>query len=399
MAYGCLSSQNLWAQQENLSLQDAISFALAHRPELRASADWVRAAEKDRDQAGLIPNPHFIFRKEDLRPEHFNFGEDSQSYWEGQQLVETSGRRGGRIAVAQQGIVRSRLQADLERRQIILSVRESYWHAKAMQALAALYTQDAGYFQQVIDYHQARFREGKVAEIDLLRIKLEGEQIRAGAANAKLAFERALLTLDQEMNANGNTAWVLSENMETLEMPRAIPVDADPARLRVEGQIAEQAIAQAGAAVKLQKANGRPDLLFTGGYKRDVDMDSPVAGIQFELPFFNRNQGAVKAAQAQIDAAREMNEATRNRLLAELSIAQREYNMRRDQYVNIFKPLFDQAVEISDISRAAYQAGGLDLLRFLDAERARVDAQLSYVRALEGFHQSVASLDYAEGAD
>ena len=53
MAYGCLSSQNLWAQQENLSLQDAISFALAHRPELRASADWVRAAEKDRDQAGL----------------------------------------------------------------------------------------------------------------------------------------------------------------------------------------------------------------------------------------------------------------------------------------------------------------------------------------------------------
>ncbi|MEO6910759.1 MAG: TolC family protein [Edaphobacter sp.] len=380
-------------------MQDAVSFALAHRPELGASADQVRAAEKEREQAGLIPNPHFIFRKEDIRPEQFNFGEDSQSYWEGQQLVETSGRRGGRIAVAQQGIARSRLQADLDRRQIILSVRESYWHAKAMQALAALYTQDTVYFQQVIDYHQARFREGKAAEIDLLRVKLEGERIRAGAAEAKLASERAMLSLDQEMNANSNTAWVLSENLEALEMPKAIPVGADPATLRIEGQIAEQAIAQAGAAVKLQKANGRPDLLFTGGYKRDVGIDSPVAGLQFELPVFNRNQGAVGAAQAQVDAARKTNEATRNRLSAELSIAQQEYSTRREQYLKIFKPLLDQAVEISGISRAAYQAGGLDLLRFLDAERTRVDAQLSYVRALESYHQSVASLDYAEGAD
>jgi outer membrane protein TolC len=65
----------------------------------------------------------------------------------------------------------------------------------------------------------------------------------------------------------------------------------------------------------------------------------------------------------------------------------------------MFKPLRDQAVQISEISRSAYQAGGLDLLRLLDAERARVDAELSYVRALEAFHISVVDLNYAEGMD
>ena len=58
-----------------------------------------------------------------------------------------------------------------------------------------------------------------------------------------------------------------------------------------------------------------------------------------------------------------------------------------------------QAVEISEISRAAYQAGGLDLVRLLDAERARVDAELSYVRALESYHLSVVDLNYTEGMD
>jgi len=201
------------------------------------------------------------------------------------------------------------------------------------------------------------------------------------------------------MNAAPDSAWILSDDLETLEEPRVIPSGSDAATLRTEGQFAEQAIAQANAQTKLERANGRPDLLFTGGYKRDVQLDSPVVGVQFDLPLFNRNQGGVAAAKANADAAGQNLLATRNRLRAELSLAHREYEMRRDQYLQMFKPLRDQGVQISEISRAAYQAGGLDLLRLLDAERARVDAELSYVRALEAFHISVVDLNYAEGMD
>jgi outer membrane protein, heavy metal efflux system len=382
-----------------LSAQDAVSYALAHRPELRAANDRVTASERLRSQAGLIPNPQFLFRKEDLRTQTSPFGQNSQTYWEGEQRLETSGKRGGRIAVAQQGTNESRLQADLGRRQIVLNVRESYWKAKAAQSLAALYAQDADYFRQVIEYHEARFREGRIAEVDLLRVRLHGEQIHAAAANARLDSEKALLMLAQEMNAAPNSSWVLSEDFETLEDPKPVPRGTDAVSLRTEGQLAQQAIATAEAQTRLEKANGRPDLLFTGGYKRDVDIDTPIAGVQFDLPFFNRNQGAVAAAHAEEDAARETYQATRNRLAAELALAQRELEMRREQYFQTFKPLREQAIEISNISRAAYQAGGLDLLRLLDAEHARVDAELSYVRALEGFHLSVAALNYAEGVD
>jgi len=39
----------------------------------------------------------------------------------------------------------------------------------------------------------------------------------------------------------------------------------------------------------------------------------------------------------------------------------------------------------------------MDLVRLLDAEHLRVDADMSWVNALENYHQSVVSLEYAEG--
>ena len=84
-------------------------------------------------------------------------------------------------------------------------------------------------------------------------------------------------------------------------------------------------------------------------------------------------------------------------MAAQLSIAQREYELDREQYLDTFKPLRDQAVRISDITRAAYDEGGLDLVRLLDAERVRIEAEVSWVEALESYHQSVVGLEYAEG--
>lgn len=385
--------------ETKLPVNDAVGFALSHRPELRSDDARVTSSERLRLQAGLIPNPRFLFRKEDLRPQTSAFGANSQTYWEGQQLLEISGKRRGRISVAEEGIAQRRLERDLDRRQIALAVREAYWRTKALQVLARLYGQDAAYFRQVLDYHEARFQEGKIAEVDLLRVRLQGQQIRAAAANARLDSEKALLRLAQEMNAAPNPGWVLSDDLETLEEPRPLPRDTDVFLLRTESQLAQQAIARAQVRTELERANGRPDLLFTGGYKRDVQINAPIASVQLDLPVFNRNQGAVAASRAEETAEEESYTATRNRIAAELNLARREYEMRRDQFLQTFQPLRDQAVEISGISRAAYQAGGLDLLRLLDAERVRVEAELSYVRALEAYHLSVVDLNYTEGMD
>jgi outer membrane protein TolC len=56
-------------------------------------------------------------------------------------------------------------------------------------------------------------------------------------------------------------------------------------------------------------------------------------------------------------------------------------------------------VNISQIAAAAYAEGGTDLLRLLDAERARLEAELSLAQRAAEFRQSIARLEAAEGVN
>jgi outer membrane protein TolC len=383
--------------QTSLSLADAVNFALSHRAEIRAAADRTAAAEDQRKQAGLIPNPRIFLQSEDVRVTHFSFWQDSETFAYVGETLETSGRRAGRIATATQGLEGSRLRAEQVRLEIALRVRQAYWRAMGAQFLARLYREDGSYFNQIIAYHDARFHEGKLAEVDLLRVRLEGERVHASEARAQLESERALLDLEREMGSPDRADWKLTEPFEALDAPATGQPGSDPALLRVEGRAAHQAIAAARASLQLQKANGRPDLEALGGYKRNLGDDTALVGLQWNMPIFDRNQGAVAAAVADNRAAEEDYAAVRQRLAAQLSIAQREYELDREQYIATFKPLRDQAVQISDITRAAYNEGGLDLVRLLDSERVRIEAEVSWVQALESYHQSVVALEYAEG--
>jgi len=124
-----------------------------------------------------------------------------------------------------------------------------------------------------------------------------------------------------------------------------------------------------------------------------VDIDTPIAGVQFDLPSQSKIKEPVAAAHAEEDAARETYQADAQSARSRAGVSAREFDLRREQYLRHSSHCGKQAIEISNISRSAYQAGGLDLLRLLDAERAR-SCRAQLCRALEGFHLNVADLTY-----
>ena len=383
--------------QTQLTLDEAVRIALERRPELKAAEARVSAAQGLKSQAGLLPNPRFIFQAENLRASNFDYGNDADSFAYFSQVIETSGRRGNRIAVGEANIGRSRLEEEQLRREIGFRVREAYWLALGVQFARELYEQNDRYFKQVVEYHEARLKEGKIAEVDVLRVRLQAEQIRAALENARLDVDKAQLLLAREMGVITAGPWQLTEHFDQLEQPRTAkgPV---PSTL-VESRLAAQDLAAARANLGLERATGRPDLDAIFGYKRTAGLNTAVAGLQLNLPIFNRNQGASAAAQAETLAAQRTLEATNARLESEATLARKEYEARLRQARDIFTPLHQQADQISDISRSAYREEGLDLLRLLDAERFRVEAQLAWLRALTDYHKSVVNLERAEGVE
>jgi cobalt-zinc-cadmium efflux system outer membrane protein len=396
---GSLFTAQLGFAQTSLSLRDAIALAVSHRPELRSSSAKVESSGGLRQQASLRPNPRLILQSEDFHPSNFSFSQQSQTYAYASQVFEAPGKRSGRIAVADQAVERSKAQVDAMRREIVLNAALAYWDAEAAQMLRDLYGQADDYFRQTVDYHQARFKEGKLAEVDLLRVRLERERIHAAAENANLDAQRSLLRLARELASPANGKWTLVENFRSLEIPTDQPPTGDLVALRPEGRSVLASLAEARANIELQKANGRQDIQGLFGYKRNGPDNAMIAGLQINLSVFDRNQGAIAAAEADARAAEDNVAVLRNQIVSEVTLARQEYQMRRDQYLQTFRPLLDRAVEISDISRAAYREGGLDLVRLLDAERLRIEAQISWVNALLSYHQSVIALEYAEGVE
>ena len=71
--------------------------------------------------------------------------------------------------------------------------------------------------------------------------------------------------------------------------------------------------------------------------------------------------------------------------------------MRRAEVADTLQPLREHATTISNIAQAAYQQGGVELLRLLDAERSRLDAESAWVDGMVAFQQSVVNLEAAQG--
>lgn len=382
--------------QTPLSLQQAVEQATRHRAEIAAAANGAQASEDLKRQSHALPNPRLILQSEDIRASNFDFGQDSETFGYLSQVIETSGARHARIELATADSHRSNLELEQVRRDIGFRVRDAYWRALAAQFERNLYQQSDSYFQQVVQYHEARFHEGKLAEVDLLRVELQAEQIHASFSNAELEEQRTQLELAREMGVTAVGPWTLTERFDQTENPRPPNSQAEP---QTALRIADQDVAIAQSREDSERAKGRPDLDFLFGYKRDTGYNTAILGLQLNLPLFDRNRQGSAAASAETDLAKNTLDATRFQLTSEVSIARREYEARLQQVNDVFSPLRDRAEHIADITRAAYMQGGLDLLRLIDAERLRVDAQLAWVDALARYHLSVVEFERAEGVE
>jgi cobalt-zinc-cadmium efflux system outer membrane protein len=283
-------------------------------------------------------------------------------------------------------------------------VRQAYWNAAGAEKVYRLLTESARNFQQIVDYHEKRVREGALAEADLIKVQLEHDRLKVSVDSAGLEVERARLQRFREMGNSDAPSVSLAELPEQVDpLPDAADLTTASSR-RVEIALARSVVEQARANAALQKANAKPDVDVMGGYKRTAGFSTVIGAVQVSLPFSNRNQGAIAAADAEVRAAESDLRAVEATVVSEIRTAQAEVRAKADQLTRLFGAsgaagLRGRAAESSNIAQAAYREGGTDLLRLLDAERVQIEIQVLYYRTLTEYRQSVAALDAALGVN
>ncbi len=395
-----IAGSNASAQQA-LGLRDAVDRALASRLSLKAEAERVGVAEGMRQQAGALPNPEFQFQNENLRPgQTYSRDVDTLAYVV--QPLDVLGKRGRRVDAAQQTVVRTQAEYDLAKLRTVRDVKLAYWAARGAQQSRDLLKSTVANFQQIVDYNTARLRVGTIAEQDVLRVQLEGERLAITANLAALRASRAEVDLLRQIGDGTATSVTLTESLDAAgEMP---PATTDAVLMqRPEMKIARASLEEARARGRLQDALARPDLTLTYGYKRTQLPDTAaaantsIAAIAVRVPLFDRNAGNKAAASAETRRQEALLAATQLDVLADYGAASQEYALRRTEVIGTLQPMREHATNISSIAQAVYIQAGGDLLRLLDAQRSRLDAELAYVQGMVEYQQSVANLEAAEG--
>lgn len=383
-----------------LTLDGAVQIALESHPLVASGRESIAAARGLERQARLTFNPRLNIQVENLRiprSEPFLYGRETDNFAFLQQTFETAGKRSLRGDVAAQQIRRNELELAILERNIRLRVTEAWWRAMAAQRARDLIVETLKTFEQTVEYHRVRVKEGAMAEADLIRVQVEAGRFSLAANEAELEASQARIGLFREM---GRTSFPEVRLEGRLEPPASDPVwpplDQALSR-RPEIQLARTLLDQANARTRLEEANARPNFDILGGYKRTNGFDTALAGLQFDLPFRNRNQGNIEAASAEARAARANLAAAEALVEAETRAARADFETRRQQVRDYLPRLLLQAGETARIARGAYRLGGAELLRLLDAERLRLEIELLHARALAEYLRSVARYRFALG--
>ena len=387
------------AGQDRLSLSDAVAQALAAHPQLEVGSARIAAAQGLQRQAELAPNPRLSAQLENTRwwgTPSYSYSQHADNYFFLAQLIETGGKRARRVELATTGVGRAELEREALATQIAARVSLAYWGALGAQRVRDLLRQEMENFNRIVQYHRDRVREGSMAEVNLLRVQLEQQRLEVSSNSAEMEAARASVALLREM---GKTEFPPVLLTDSLDEPRGVelPDVAEALNRRPEMLLAHKAAQQARSNLGLQHAISRPDVDAEFGYKRTPGFNTIYAAVQVPLPFRNRNQGQVGAAEAELRAAEANLRATEAQVRADVEIAVRDYEARRRLLTATLRPMQEQAAEVSRISLDAYREGGFDLLRLLDSERSRLEMQTLYVRTLVEYQQSLITLRTALG--
>lgn len=383
-----------------ITIEQALQEAISQHPLLAVSQSRIESTTGKLQQAGLRPNPLFVYQTEDFRswqsPGH-RFWQDADHFFYLQQTFETAAKRARRVDVAAANQRRAEIELRLQKQMIAAKVRAAFWDAAGAAEREATIRQSLKTFAEITEFHRIQVQEGAMAEADLLRVQLEEQKLSLLANSAAIDAQRQSIRLQREMGRSE----ILPTTIDT--QFSSVVVIFDGATLdtslsqRAEAQLARQIIQIASAQVGLESALAMPNFDGVTGYKRSKNFDTIIWGVQAPLPFFNRNQGNIASASAEDRLAHNALSSTEALIKSEYEGAVREVSLRQNQINTFAVPLRVKAAESARLVREAYRLGGADLLRLLDSQRNLLETEQFYIEALLALRQAEASLQSALG--
>lgn len=377
---------------EGLGLPELIELTLQRNPRL-AQVGWaVRAARGRALQAGLYPNPTVSVTGNEISDRTGPSG--IWSAYAGQEIITGNKLRLSRAAALRE-VNQASLNVMRERYEIFTDVRQAYFAAVTMQHRIAILKSLVALADQSVENANLLLKAKEAAELDVVQLEVDLERYRADLE----ATMRALPAAYQRLAASvGVQELVIPRLAGDLNTPLP-PYDLDEVRLYTlsihpEIRSAEAGVERARLVLRRAQVEPIPNVTVGTGYtyqgqNRSNDWD---IGVSVPVPFWNRNQGNILAAQAKVNEAIQQVGRVENELANRLAVAFSTYSAARERSERYKTAILPRAQRTYELSRKAYQGGQFEYLRVLEAQRAVAAANLELVRSLGEMWQAASEI-------
>ncbi len=382
---------------DGVTEDEAVAVAMWNNAQFQADLVGVSFAEADLRDAGIIQNPLLRY----LSP---NGGIVAQGYiyfyldaiWQRPRRVAAA--RGDAKKVAENLVQRSFT--------LIRDVQVAYADLALAKARAAALSQNAGIRTQMSQLANSRLRNGDISE-------LEATTARVDSVNATDVLLRAAQDTSI-MRYRFNALLGIASQDTIIALQPSPPQGSSPISKSEVLELAYTyqpelisalaAIEAAGKRIGWERSrvfaftavlNGQNIAGTSSAENKIPGTFQP--GFQTEIPIFNRNEGRIARAKAELEQASLNYIALRQRIALDVTEAYARYELAFNSYRLWNSNVLPQLERAVNLSQDSYGTGDVSYLPVLEATRQMLDAKLRKAEVEAELRRSVSQLNFRIG--
>jgi cobalt-zinc-cadmium efflux system outer membrane protein len=274
-------------------------------------------------------------------------------------------------------------------------VRKAYYSALVAQRRADLAAELSRVSGEAVNASKNLLEAQEIPQVGLLQTQVEQQNaailVRAAQNEQLAAWRRLSAIIGSDLSVQRLTG-------DVGKLPDLLDWDEQLVRVTTTSPEVSAALAELSRAqMSLQRARVEPipDVTTQFAVQFDNATEDAIAGVQIgvPLPLWNRNQGGIRQAEAEITQARRNADRVEQNLKQRLAAAFEEYSTARSQAEIYGTQILPKARETFELVQRAYGMGELGYLDLLTAQRTYSQTNLAYLDALGALWRSWADID------
>ncbi len=386
-------------------LNDYLTAGLARNPGIKAAFYEWKSAYSRIAQEFSLPDPEFTYT-DYIREVETRVGPQESSFALRQKfpLPDKLWIKKNR-AVRDSEIAYQRFEA--ARLELIAAITDAYYEYAYLAKSILITKENMKLLSNLESVAQAKYTSGQTKNQDLLKVQVELGKLQNDILSLEDMRQPLMARLSSLLNLPENTVlpWT-DESLEDLELADGLKeteiLTEELKNNNPQLKALTEKIARETESLKLAKRGYFPDLtvgitqIQTGeamNPSEDSGKDPLMVMFSVNLPiWFNRINAEIKGARAALNAAENERTGMENELSAKLAMV--HYRLRNAfRQSRLYKDaLLPKAAQTLSATQAAYEAGSMDFLALIDAQRVLLNFQLAYYRQNADYYQRLAEL-------